>query len=52
VKLKFGNHYNLRLEVRDYIGGAPSKVIAPNAGSKIGGVLNDVIAMAIISYTW
>ena len=43
---------NLRLEVRDYIGAAPNKVIAPNVGANISGVLNDVIAMAVLSYSW
>ena len=52
VKVRLSTHANLRLEVRDYVGAAPNKVIAPNAGSKIGGVLNDVIAQAIVSYTW
>jgi hypothetical protein len=52
VKIRFTTHANLRLEVRDYVGAAPNKVIAPNVGSKIGGVLNDVIAQAIVSYTW
>lgn len=52
VKVKLGRSTNLRLEVRDYIGSASNKVIAPNVGSKLGGVLNDVIAQAIISYTW
>lgn len=52
VKVKLGRSTNLRLEVRDYIGSAPNKVIAPNVGSKLGGVLNDVIAQAILSYTW
>ena len=52
LKFRLGKHTNLRLEVRDYIGAAPDKVIAPNVGSKIGGLLNDVIAMAMLSYTW
>ena len=52
LKMKLGKSTDLRLEVRDYVGAAPNKVIAPNAGAKLSGVLNDVIAMAILSYTW
>ncbi|MGD0581093.1 MAG: hypothetical protein ABSC08_19490 [Bryobacteraceae bacterium] len=52
LKFKLGKSTQLRLEVRDYVGPAPSKVIAPNVGSKISGVFNDVIAMAVFSYSW
>src|SRR5208283_456174 len=52
LKFKLSKSTNLRLEVRDYIGPAPNKVIAPNVGATISGVLNDVIAMAVLSYTW
>ncbi|MGO9239972.1 MAG: hypothetical protein ACLQBJ_04095 [Bryobacteraceae bacterium] len=52
LKFKLSKSTNLRLEVRDYIGPAPNKVIAPNVGASISGILNDVIAMAVLSYTW
>jgi len=52
LKMRLSRAVHLRLEVRDYIGQAPSKVIAPNTGSKMSGVLNDVVAVAILSYDW
>jgi len=52
IKFTLSKSTNLRLEVRDYVGASPDKVIAPNTGAKISSVLNDVIAIAVLSYTW
>ena len=52
LKFKLSRFASLRLEVRDYIGSAPNKIDCANAGATLGGVLNDVIAMAVLSYTW
>ena len=40
----------LRLEVHDYLSPFPTKVIAPSAGSKIGGWLQDIVVSAGLSF--
>jgi len=52
VKFKLGKSTQMRVEVRDYIGAAPNKVIAPAPGAKMSSMLNDLIFLASISYTW
>lgn len=52
VKINLREHMRLRLEVRDYISKAPTKVIAPYPGVVLNGVLNDVMGLAGISYTF
>ena len=52
VKVKLHRSWQFRAEVQDYMGPAPSKVIAAAPGATIGGFLNDIIASASIAYCW
>jgi len=52
VKFKLSKSTQMRVEVRDYIGSAPNKVIAPAPGAKMSGMLNDILFLVSISYTW
>lgn len=52
VKVNFRQHVRLRFEVRDYISGSPGKVIAPAPGASLTGIMNDIIGLAGLSYTW
>lgn len=52
VKWSLRPHVRLRVEVRDYISGAPEKVIAAAPGASISGILNDVTGLAGLSYVW
>ena len=52
VKFDINPHARMRFEIRDYISPTPSKVIAAAPGVTIGGVLNDIQALASIAYTW
>ena len=51
-KVNLKEHLRLRVEVRDYISGAPNKVIAPAPGYSLGGVMNDITGLAGLSYVW
>ena len=52
IKYDVKEHFRLRVEVRDYISGAPNKVFAPAPGASLGGVWNDVIGTVGLSYIW
>jgi len=52
VKFKLGKSTQMRVEVRDYIGPAPDKVIAPAPGAKMSSMLNDITFLVSIAYTW
>jgi hypothetical protein len=52
VKIQLSKSLRLRLQVRDYIGQAPSNVIAPAPGASIGGVRQDILGMGAIAFTW
>ena len=52
VKIDVKKHLRLRLEFRDYISAAPSKVFTPAPGATLGGVWNDMIGTAGLSYIW
>ncbi len=52
VKFDINPHARMRFEIRDYLSPTPSKVIATAPGVTIGGVLNDIQALASIGYTW
>ncbi len=51
VKMQLSDHVQLRAEIHDYATPFPKKVIAPNAGAKVGGWLQDFVPMVGISYT-
>ena len=51
VKFAMSKSVLLRLEVHDYLTPFPKNVIAPAAGSKVGGWLSDFVVMAGISFT-
>jgi hypothetical protein len=52
VKINLRPGLRFRVEMRDYISPAPNKVIAPAPGATLGGVVNDIVGVAAISYTW
>ena len=51
IKTKLGEHWQLRLDVHDYITPFPKDVITPNLGTSIGGMLHDIVPMVGISWT-
>ncbi len=52
VKFRLSSAVQFRVDVRDYLTPFPKNVIAPAAGSKVGGWLSDFVAMAGISFTF
>ncbi|MCU1340086.1 MAG: hypothetical protein JWO19_5667 [Bryobacterales bacterium] len=52
IKMDIRKYLRFRVEMRDYISPAPSKVIAPAPGASLGGVLNDIQGMVGFSLTW
>jgi hypothetical protein len=50
VKFNLGHSAQLRLDVHDYISPFPKNVIAPAAGSKISGWVQDFVVMAGVSF--
>ena len=50
VKARLGERWNLRAGVWDFFSPFPGKVIAPNAGSSVGGLVHDFVPMIGISY--
>ncbi len=52
IKKNFHNSWQLRAEVRDYIGPSPHKVIAAAPGAALSGWLNDIIGSVSIAYRW
>jgi hypothetical protein len=52
VKWQIAQSLQLRLEVHDYITTFPKQIIAPNAGSNVSGVLQNIVPMLAIAYTF
>jgi Outer membrane protein beta-barrel domain len=52
IKYQWTHWIRLRAEVHDYIGSAPSEVIAPAPGASLNGVRNDILATGSIGFTW
>ena len=52
VKWEIARSLQFRLEVHDYITPFPQDVIAPNVGSSVSGVLQNIVPMAAIAYTF
>jgi hypothetical protein len=52
IKKNFHKSWQFRVEVRDYIGPAPHKVIAPAPGATLSGWMNDIIGSVSIAYRW
>ena len=52
VKLQLAQHFQVRLEVHDYITPFPKEIIQPNTGSHVGGVLQNIVPMLAIAYTF
>jgi outer membrane protein W len=52
VKFNIAKSTLLRLEVHDYLTPFPSKLIAPVAGSSVGGWLQDFVVMAGLSFAF
>jgi len=51
VKMQLSPHFQLRLEVHDYLTTFPKQVIAPAQGAKVGGWLQDFVPSVGVSYT-
>ena len=52
VKYNLGKHARVRVEVRDYVSPAPSKLLAPAPGGSLKGWVNDITGLVGLSYTW
>jgi hypothetical protein len=52
VKWEIAPSLQLRLEVHDYITPFPKELIAPNVGSKTPGILQNIVPMLAIAYTF
>ena len=52
VKWQIARAVQLRLEVHDYITPFPKEIITPNAGSHVSGVLQNIVPMVAIAYTF
>ncbi len=52
VKVKLASHLMLRLEVHDFLTPFPKQVIAPAAGAKVGGWLQDFVPMAGLGFAF
>ncbi len=52
VKFNIAKSTTLRLEVHDYLTPFPSKLIAPVAGSSVGGWLQDFVASVGVSFSF
>jgi hypothetical protein len=52
VKWQIANSLQLRLEVHDYITPFPKELIAPNVGSVAPGILQNIVPMLAIAYTF
>lgn len=50
IKMKIGSRLQLRVEVHDYITPYPKQLITPNAGSKTGFLLQDIVPQVGIGY--
>ena len=52
VKARINDRWNLRAGVWNFVTPFPTKVITPNAGSKVGGWMYDFVPMIGLSYTF
>jgi hypothetical protein len=52
VKWQVAPSLQFRLEVHDYITPFPKEIIAPNVGSHVSGVLQNIVPMVAIAYTF
>lgn len=52
VKIQLNRHLRVRVQVRDYISAAPNQVITPAPGASISGIVNDIIGMGTLAWTW
>lgn len=50
IRWRLSDHLTLRLEVHDFLTPFPNKVIAPAAGSKVGGWLQDFVPSVGLSF--
>jgi hypothetical protein len=52
VKWQATPSLQVRLEVHDYITPFPKEMIAPNVGSKAPGILQNIVPLVAIAYTF
>jgi hypothetical protein len=52
VKVQLTPHVRLRVQVRDFITSAPNEVITPAPGASISGIVNDIVGMGALAFTW
>jgi len=52
VKWQATPSLQVRLEVHDYITPFPKEIITPNVGSHVSGILQNIVPMIAIAYTF
>ena len=52
IKWQVAPSLQVRLEVHDYITPFPKEIIAPNVGSHVSGILQNIVPMIAIAYTF
>lgn len=51
IKTKINDRWQFRIDVHDYITAFPKEVIAPNLGTKLGGMMHNIVPSVGISWT-
>jgi hypothetical protein len=52
VKIQINRNLRVRVQVRDFITTAPNQVITPAPGASINGIVNDLVGMGTLAWTW
>jgi hypothetical protein len=52
IKIQLTPHLRLRVQVRDYISAAPNQAIMPAPRAAVNGIVNDLIGMGTLAWTW
>jgi Outer membrane protein beta-barrel domain len=52
IKWQVAPSFQVRIEVHDYITPFPKEIITPNVGSHVAGVLQNIVPMLAIAYTF
>jgi opacity protein-like surface antigen len=52
LKVNVTDHFQIRVEVRDYFSQFPNKIITPRSGEKIDGWLHNIVPLFGVAYTF
>jgi hypothetical protein len=52
IKIQLNRNLRVRVQVRDFISAAPNQVITPAPGASINGIVNDIVGMGTLAWTW